>query len=69
MNKNHPRKHYGIYLCPAPNLQGVHQIMDLWTRKFYTRPKLFDIPITDVVINSVKTITEEQGFNSLKIYN
>ena len=53
-NKNILRTLYGIYLCPAPNFQGGHQIMDLRTRKFITIPKLVEIPLTDIVINAVE---------------
>ena len=64
MNSNHKlmiqrkisRTFDGIYLCPAPNFQGGHQIMDLRTEKFITRPKLVDIPITYTVINAVGKI-------------
>ena len=53
-NTNCPRKIGGIYVSPAPNVQGGHQIMDLCKRKLITRKKLVEIPITDVVINAVE---------------
>ena len=53
-NTIHLRTLDGIYLCPAPNLQGVYQIMDLRTGQSIKIPKEVDIPITDVVINSVE---------------
>ena len=58
-NTNHPRTLDGIYLCPAPNLQGGHQIIDLQTGQFFTRPIFVEIPITDVVINTVEKISED----------
>ena len=53
-NTNCTRILDGIYLCPAPNFQGGHQIMDLWTRQLITGQKLIDMHIRDVVINSVE---------------
>ena len=51
-NTNCPRTVDGIHLCPATNLQGGHQNMNLRMGQLITRPKLVDILITDVVINS-----------------
>ena len=65
-NKNRPITLDGIYLCPVPNLQGGYKIIDLRTGKLITRPKLFEIPIIDFVINSVEKMVEDQGFKSLK---
>ena len=39
-NTDLPRTLDGIYLCPAPNFQGRHHIMDLWIGQFNTIPKL-----------------------------
>ena len=52
-NTTYPKTLDGIFLCPAPILQGGHQIMNLCKIQFFTRPKLVKIPITDVVINAV----------------
>ena len=43
--------------------------MDLRTVQFITRPKVVEIPITDIFINAVGKISEERGFKSLKIYD
>ena len=59
----------GIYLYPASNFQGVHQIMYLRTGKLIKMPKLFEIPITGSVINNVEKMLKEQGFKLLKFYN
>ena len=48
----------GIYLCPAPNFQGGHKIMDLHMGQFITRPKVVQITIIDVVINDVENVGE-----------
>ena len=53
-NATHPRTLDGMYLCPAPNFQSGNQIMNLWMVKLITRPKLFEITITDIVINAVE---------------
>ena len=39
-NTNCPRTLDGIYLRPAPNLQGGHHVMDPRTGKLITRPKV-----------------------------
>ena len=57
-NKNPPKPLDGIHLGPAPNLQGRHQIMDLRIRELITTPKVFKIPIADVVINIVDKMAE-----------
>ena len=57
-NTNLPRILDGIYLCPAPNFQFGHQIMDLRTGQLITGPRVVKIPITDVVINSIKKIQD-----------
>lgn len=51
-----------------PNLQGGHQAMDMRMGKLNTRPKLVEILITDIVINSVQKMVKDQGFKLLKIY-
>ena len=43
--------------------------MDLQMGQLITRPKVVDIPITDVLINGDNVLVEEQGFNSLQNYN
>ena len=55
-NNNHPRKLDGIYLFPAPNLQGVHQIMDLSMGRPIKTTKVLEIPITYVLINTVEKL-------------
>ena len=53
-NNNRPRTLDGIYLCPAPNSQGGHHIMGMQMVQYITGPKLFEIPITYVVITLLK---------------
>ena len=53
-NTNCLRKLDGIYLCPAPNFQGGHQIMDLQKVQLITSLKLVEINITDIVVNAVE---------------
>ena len=65
--KNRPRTLDGIYLLPAPSLQGGNQIMDIRLGQYITRTKLFDIPITYFVINFVEIVAEEKGCKSLKL--
>ena len=60
-NTNFTRTLDGIYLCPAPNLQGGNHVMDLRMGYFITRPKAVEITITDYFIKYVKNIAEEKG--------
>ena len=53
-----------IYSCPAPNLQGRYQIMDLLKRHFIASQKVVNITITYVVINAIEKMSGDQGFNS-----
>ena len=45
-NTNNLKTLDGIYLWPAPNLQGRHQIMKLLSGKLTKTPKVVDRPIT-----------------------
>ena len=43
--------------------------MDLQTGQLITRTKVVEIPITEVVINTIGKMAEEQLFKSLTFYN
>ena len=58
-----------IYALRLVYRAGGHQIMDLLTGKFITIPKVVQIPIKYVVINSVLKMALEQWFKSLECYN
>ena len=69
-NDNTARKLDCIYLRPAKNLQGGHELMDLNTGTVITRGgKITEIPITKVVIKAVEDMAEREGFKSYKFKN
>jgi nucleotide-binding universal stress UspA family protein len=55
-----------IYLRPAPNRQGGHEVMDLHTGRVITRTCFIEVPITDLVIQTVEQLAHAQGFKNLK---
>jgi hypothetical protein len=58
-----------IYLRPATNMQGGHELYDLNSNRVITRVRVTQIPVTDVVIKAIEQIAEDQGFKSLKFKN
>jgi hypothetical protein len=58
-----------IYLRPAQNQQGDHELMDLNSGQLISRNIVHEIPVTDVVIKAVKRMAYNQGFKSLKFKN
>ena len=53
-NTNNLKTVDGIYLCPVNNLQGGHQIMDLFVVQFVKITKVVNILIIYVMINDVE---------------
>ena len=69
-NTNAPRTIDAIYLRPVPsNIQGGHELMDLNSGRLITRPRVWEIPITDIVIKAVEKMGAKQGIKSLKLRN
>ena len=67
-NTNSPRTIDAIYLRPIPsNMQGGHEVMDLTTGRVLTRSPVWDLPITQLIINKVEQMGEDQGMKSLKL--
>jgi hypothetical protein len=64
-----PRTIDAIYLRPMTNKQGVHEVMDLATGRVITRMRVVEVPATDLVVEVVERMGEEQGFKSFKITN
>jgi hypothetical protein len=58
-----------IYLRPAQNQQGGHELMDLNSSQLISRNFVHEIPMTDVVIKDVENMAYQQGFKSLKFEN
>ncbi|MGC9176786.1 MAG: hypothetical protein ACP5F1_06910, partial [Thermoplasmata archaeon] len=53
-NTNNPRTIDAIYLRPTNNIQGGHELMDLNSGRVITRPRVWEIPVTPVVIRAVE---------------
>jgi hypothetical protein len=68
-NSNAPRTIDAIYLRPANNQQGGHELMDLNSGKLITRSKAIQIPVTNIVIKAVEAMADRQGFKTLKFKN
>jgi len=68
-NTNAPRTIDAIYLRPTNNMQGGHELMDLNSGRVITRPRVFEIPVTPIVIRAVEAMAEAQGIKSLKLQN
>jgi hypothetical protein len=68
-NSNAVRTIDAIYLWPALNMQGGHELYDLNSNRVITRARVSQIPVTDVVIKAIEQIAEDQGFKSLKFKN
>jgi hypothetical protein len=62
-----PRTINAIYLRPMTNLQGGHEVMNLHTGQVITRNRIWERPLTDLVIQTVESMAAEQGGTSLKL--
>jgi hypothetical protein len=56
-----------IYLCPAQNIQGGHELMDLNSGQLITRNIVHKIPKTNLVIKAAGNMAYQQAFKSLKL--
>jgi hypothetical protein len=68
-NSNAARTIDAIYLRPAINMQGGHELYDLNSNRVITQARVTQIPFTDVVIKAIEQIAEDQGFKTLKFKN
>jgi hypothetical protein len=66
-NTQAPRTIDAIYLRPMNNIQGGHESMNLQTGLVITRNKIWEQPISDLMIRAVETMASEQGITTLKI--
>ena len=65
-----PLEQSTAFYGPVPgNIQGGHELMDLNSGRLITRPRVWEIPITDIVIQAVEQMGEDQGIKSLKLNN
>jgi hypothetical protein len=68
-NSNASRTLDAIYLRPVTSMQGGHELQDLNSGRVITWARVAQISITDVVIQAIKHIAEDQGVKSLKFKN
>jgi hypothetical protein len=68
-NSNAARMLDAIYLRPALNMQGGHELYDLNSGRVITRARVTQIPVMDVVIKAIEQIAANQGFKTLKFKN
>ena len=69
-NTNSPRHLDCIYLRATDSSQGVHEFLHLQTNSVVTRNHVTPAPITPMIINQVKSISNREGMpNGIKIFN
>jgi hypothetical protein len=68
-NSNAARTLDAIYLRPAINMQGGHELYDLNLKRVITWARVTHIPVTNVVIKAIEQIAKDQGFKTLKFKN
>jgi hypothetical protein len=68
-NSNAARTLDAIYLRPAINMQGGHELYDLNSNRVIIRARVTQIPVTDVVIKAIEQIAKDQGLKTLKFKN
>ena len=66
-NNNKERTIDGIYLRPIIGRNSGHEILNLATGKPITRPRVWEVPLTDSVIKRVKSLAKKDGIKSLKL--
>ena len=68
-NSNVARTLDAIYLRPNKNLQGGHEVMDLASGRVITRSVVKPIPMSQMIIDTVERMADDQGFKELKFKN
>src|SRR5210317_1028650 len=56
-----------IYLRPLNNIQGGHEVMNLATGNVITPTRVWEVPMTDLVIKAVNEMGKKQGMMDFKI--
>jgi hypothetical protein len=68
-NSNLPRTLDAIYLRPHDTIQGGHELFDLTSGRVITRSTVKVIPVTQMVIDAVKRMADDQGMKDFKFKN
>jgi len=66
-NTQAPRTIDAIYLRPMNNVQGGHEVLNLATGNVVTRNRVWERPITDLVIQAVEDMATKQNIKSMKL--
>jgi len=61
-NSNFPRTLDAMYICPAQNTQGGHDVMDMASGQVITNGSLTEIPISNAIIEAVEEMGYKKGF-------
>ena len=64
-NTNAPQTIYAIYLFPMINKQVGNELMKLATVQVITLNRVWEQPVTDLVVKSVEEMATEQGIKTL----
>ena len=66
-NDNKPRTIDAIYLEPNMSPSGGHFVMNLKTGAKMHKGRVWELPITESVIQAVESLAKSQGYTSLKL--
>ena len=66
-NDNKPRTVDAIFLRATIDTQTGFDVMNLVTGRHMTTPRVYELPITPLIIETVENMAKEQGIKSLKI--
>jgi hypothetical protein len=66
-NAQAPRTIDAIYLRPMKNTQGGHELMNIATGLVITRNTVWELPVTDLVIQAIEAMAAEQNVLTLKL--
>ena len=66
-NDNKPRTLDCIYLGPVMTDGGGHEVMNIVTGAKMTKGRVWEMPITETIIQAVESLAKSQGYTSLKL--
>ena len=65
-NTNLPRTLDCIFLGPTSGKQPGYELLNLATGQVIVRPKIRELPITDIIIDAVEKLADKDGIKSMK---
>ena len=66
-NNNRARTIDCIYLNPVLSNGGGHEVMNVMTGAKMTKGRIWEMPITETIIQAVESLAKSQGYKSLKL--